>query len=128
MDIQTRQDVDRLVRTFYNKVREDFLLKPIFNTSIPREDLWEHHFVKLVDFWEAGLLRGTIYEGKPIGLHLWVDNITGRVITQKHFDRWLSLWKETVNQLFQGPVATKALQKADILGKSFYDKIMDART
>ena len=128
MDIETREDIDRLIRLFYTRVREDFFLKTPFNIAIPNDELWEHHFVKLIDFWESGLLQGkAIYEGKPIGLHLWVDNISGRIIEKVHFDRWLGLWDKTVDELFEGPVAEKAKSKAYKLGKVFFDKIMEAR-
>lgn len=127
MDITTREDIDRLIRVFYNKVRVDALLAPIFNTIISREELWEHHFIKLVDFWEAGLFQNIIYDGRPISLHLFVDHNTGRKIKQVHFDRWLELWNETIDELFEGQIADSAKRKAHKMGTKFHDKIIRSR-
>jgi hemoglobin len=50
-EIETRQDIERLVNTFYVEVRQDKLIGPIFDKMIQREEIWTHHLVKLADFW-----------------------------------------------------------------------------
>ena len=51
-DLENRDDVGRLVRTFYARVRKDEVLGPIFNGIITD---WETHLEKLTDFWNGNL-------------------------------------------------------------------------
>ena len=126
-DITTRADIDSLIRDFYTKVRADKYLGPIFNLVIQSDDIWEHHFEKLIDFWDANLLKGAKYDGRPVGLHLWVDNLTQRKITELHFETWLALWHETIDEKFNGTCAELAKSRAVSMGDTFYAKIMDVR-
>lgn len=90
IDLIDRNNIAYLVKTFYTKVQEDFFLKKVFNIAIP-DHLWEHHFEKLTDFWEVNLIQNGKYEGHPINIHLWADNISGRIIEEFYFERWLNL-------------------------------------
>ena len=55
-DITTREDVNTLVRTFYNAIRAHEVLAPFFETAITD---WDEHIEKLTDFWEASLFLKT---------------------------------------------------------------------
>ena len=52
--INSREEVSFLVRTFYAKVRQHEELGPIFNTIVHD---WEEHLERLTDFWEMVLLQ-----------------------------------------------------------------------
>ncbi len=52
--ITNREDVYFLVSTFYNKIKKDEFIGPIFLSAIPPND-WENHLEKLTDFWETNL-------------------------------------------------------------------------
>ena len=69
-DLKSREDVNRLVRTFYAKLQKNELLGPVFNGVI---DDWEHHFERLTDFWETNLFFVRKYHGKPTEQHIHVD-------------------------------------------------------
>ena len=126
-DIENRQDLDRLVRTFYLKVREEELLGPIFNTIIPNETAWEKHFGTLTDFWETNLFFRKRYKGNPLKAHREVDHQVNNSITQEHFGRWLNLWYATLDELFEGEKADQAKYRARNMSTFMFIKIFEAR-
>ncbi len=110
-DLKNRNDISILVHKFYSKVREDLLLGPIFNAHIAEND-WPKHLIKLTDFWETNLFGIAKFNGNPSKKHIEVDKNLGHTLEQKHFGRWLQLWLETIDELFEGQLATKAKQFA----------------
>ena len=109
--IQTREDVNQLVNAFYAKIRKDDLLGPIFNKHIPN-DHWPAHLDKLTDFWETNLFGVAKFKGNPTAKHRTVDADMDHSISQIHFGKWLQLWFETINELFEGELAEKAKNAA----------------
>ena len=59
--------IERLVRSFYVRVREDAILGPIFAAKI--ED-WEPHLQKMFAFWSSVALMSGRYHGQPMARHL----------------------------------------------------------
>ena len=57
-----------VVHGFYDAIRKDDLLGPIFNAVIPSEG-WGHHLEKMCDFWSSTLLRTGRYHGRPLPSH-----------------------------------------------------------
>ena len=109
--INDRADIDILVNCFYSKIRTDELLGPIFNSHIS-EDKWKEHLDKLTDFWETNLFGVAKFKGSPTQKHINVDKNLNYEIEQKHFDKWLQLWFETIDELFTGEYADKAKNSA----------------
>ncbi|MFT5914212.1 MAG: hemoglobin [Flammeovirgaceae bacterium] len=105
--IENRTDVSILVNTFYAKIRKDELLGSIFNGHIPT-DKWPEHLSKLTDFWETNLFVIAKFKGSPSKKHIQVDKNLGHTIEQTHFGKWLQLWFETIDELYEGELATKA--------------------
>ncbi|MGN7204683.1 group III truncated hemoglobin [Pedobacter sp. SAFR-022] len=103
-DIGNEDDVALLVHTFYAKVRADDLLGPIFEPII--KDNWAPHLNRMVDFWSTILLYTRKYKDDPMPKHLQLP------VEQRHFDRWLSLFNETLDALFAGEVAENAKLRA----------------
>lgn len=63
LSLCSEEDIDRLVRRFYGRVRQDDTLGPVFEAHVHD---WEQHMLDLVDFWSA-LLRGTRrFRGVPV--------------------------------------------------------------
>jgi len=110
-DIQNRKDVYLLVCSFYQNIRVDNLLGPIFNKMIQKEE-WPIHLNKLTDFWETNLFGIPKFKGNPTQKHLQTDATFNHAIDKAHFDRWLSIWGKTINSLFQGDLATRAQMSA----------------
>lgn len=118
-EIESRQDISHLVDTFYSKIRANELLGPIFNGRIP-EDQWPIHLSKLTDFWETNLFGIPKFKGSPTAKHISVDQSLNYGIETAHFDEWLGLWFETVDELFAGDLADKAKQTAHRMATGQY--------
>ena len=82
--------IERLVRGFYARVREDALLRPIFASRIVD---WEPHLQQMCAFWSSVALMSGRYHGQPMAKHLPLP------IDARHFDRWLELFGETAHDL-----------------------------
>lgn len=126
-EITTRFEVEELVRTFYQEIRKDGLLGPVFDHMIRSDEIWEHHFGKLTDFWEVNLLKQGKYEGAMIELHIWVDMQIGYKMKEDHFTRWLSIWHENLNKRFKGPAAELAHRRADAMGERILARVTKAK-
>lgn len=124
VQIENREDINLLVRTFYQKVRKDNVLGPIFNSIISD---WESHFIVLTDFWEAQLFLKRKYYGNPVVVHQEVDVKMNNSITSEHFGLWLNLWFETIDTLFEGETAWIAKNRAQKMSTMLFLKIFENR-
>ncbi|HEU5290480.1 MAG TPA: group III truncated hemoglobin [Cyclobacteriaceae bacterium] len=111
-DIKTRKDVEKMVVTFYDRVMEDELLSPVFINVY-----WPHHLPIMYDFWSSILLGDRSYNGSPMTKHIDL------VIKTEHFDRWLKLFKESMDDQFAGPVAQEAKTRAEAIATMFQYKM-----
>ena len=114
-DILSLEDVKLLVDTFYGKVREDKLIGPIFDERI--QDRWPQHLAKMYTFWQTVLLGEHTYYGSPFPPHAQLP------VEKDHFERWLSLFSETLGELFTGEVAQEAIWRANKMAEMFQFKI-----
>lgn len=114
-DILSLDDIKILVDTFYDKIRKNELLGPIFNERI--QDRWPEHLEKMYTFWQTVLLKEHTYFGSPFVPHaqLPVDNI--------HFNTWVGLFNETVDDLFEGRIAEEAKWRGAKMAEMFESKI-----
>jgi hemoglobin len=108
-------DIKTLVDSFYGKVRVDTLLAPIFNKVI--QDRWPEHLEKMYTFWQTVLLEDHTYYGSPFAPHAKLP------LTKQHFDRWLELFFETINEHFEGEKADEARWRANKMAEMFQYKI-----
>jgi hemoglobin len=119
VDIETRDDVERLVRAFYSKALTDPIIGFIF-TDVAKLDL-EAHVPQIASFWETILLGVPSYRGgafRPHAeLHFQVRLRSG------HFERWLFLWRETVDELFAGERAELAKAHALRVARAFLGRL-----
>lgn len=114
-DILTLDDVKNLVNTFYDKVREDELIGPIFNDRI--QDRWPEHLAKMYTFWQTVLLGEHTYYGSPFPPHAQLP------VERIHFEKWLELFYKTIDDLFTGEVAKEAKWRANKMAEMFQYKI-----
>lgn len=114
-EINTLPAVKKLVDKFYDKIREDALLAPIFNAII--KDNWPKHLEKMYKFWQTILLKEHTYYGAPFVPHAKLP------VEKKHFDRWLQLFQETLDQNFVGEAAQEAQWRANKMAEMFQLKI-----
>jgi hemoglobin len=114
-DIESRIDIELLVNEFYKQVQTDDLIGNIFNEII--KDQWPKHLSKMYSFWETVLLGNHTYSGAPFMPHAKLP------LEQKHFDRWLLLFSNTIDKHFEGPIADDAKARASKMAVMFFSKI-----
>lgn len=108
----TEEQLAEQVGRFYSRVREDALLGPVFDSVI---DDWPAHLVKLQAFWSSVMLSSGRYHGRPMPAHVrHADRIRPEM-----FERWLHLWRETADQVFDRDDADALVAKAARMGESF---------
>lgn len=107
-DIESREDIELLVRSFYDKVKTDETIGYIFNDIFKVN--WEKHFPVMFDFWENVLFFTGGYDGNPLQIHRHINKVVP--LTTAHFNQWNKLFAQTVDKLFEGPKATLAKQRA----------------
>jgi len=100
-----------LVAAFYARVRVDARLGPIFNDAI---DDWPEHLDKLAAFWSSVMLTSGRYKGQPVPAHMRHRTR----ITPELFDRWLTLWARTTDELMVPEAATILQAKAARIAQS----------
>ncbi|MFN8291077.1 MAG: group III truncated hemoglobin [Chitinophagaceae bacterium] len=121
-DIKNREDIERLVRTFYEQVKADPLIGPLF-TEIARIN-WEKHLPVMFDFWENTIFFTGTYTGNPMAAHQRLHQLAP--LKKEHFDRWLTLFTGTVDELFAGEKAILAKQRALSISTIMQIKITSA--
>jgi len=110
-DISTSADIRTLIDSFYEKVKADEVIGYIFN-DIAKVD-WPHHLPRMYAFWEFLLLGKDTYQGNPMEVHQKLNRIVP--LTEEHFDRWLKLFHDTVDEHFQGLVAQDAKTRSSLI-------------
>jgi hemoglobin len=120
-DIREPDDIRRLIDAFYALVRQDELLGPVFAARIP-DGHWPTHLDTMTRFWTAALLgQSAGYRGNPGAKHMYLP------IEKAHFTRWLALFGQTVDALFEGENAAEMKVRALKMGEMFQAKIASAR-
>jgi hemoglobin len=114
-DITTLEDIKILVDTFYTKVQKDDFIGPIFNGKIG--DRWPEHLEKMYRFWQTILLEVHTYNGSPFPPHKHLP------VDKAHFDRWMEIFTETLDQLYTGATADEAKLRAKNMADMFNYKI-----
>lgn len=94
-----------MVETFYERVRDDASLGPIFERSLRAP--WPEHLDRMVDFWATVLLGVPRFEGNPVARHRAIAELQ-----PEHFDRWLELFREVLDELFPEHIATDIYTRA----------------
>src|SRR3569832_2083488 len=88
-----------LVDAFYEAVRRDPELGPIFEQAIAEQG-WPEHLALLTDFWSSVMLASGVYKGNPMATHRRLLP----ALTPALFERWLALFGETADRLFIPPL------------------------
>jgi hemoglobin len=98
-----------LVDTFYERVRSDSEIGPIFVAAIAD---WRPHLDTMVKFWSSVALMSGTYKGKPIAAHMPLG------LTPHHFLRWLSLFEQTAHDVCPPKAATFFVARAQKIAQS----------
>ena len=107
----------KLVHGFYAKVREDAILGPIFEQRI-RD--WGPHLDRMVRFWSSVALMTGVYHGRPVPAHM------GLPVNWTHFERWLSIFRETAHEICPPAGAAHVIERAERIAQSLHFAVQDA--
>ncbi|TXF76090.1 group III truncated hemoglobin [Chryseobacterium sp.] len=121
--LETREDIELLVNKFYDKVGSDPTIG-FFFTDVAKVN-WNKHLPKMYAFWETLLFGQVSYKGNPMAVHFPVNE---KIPMEKfHFEHWLTLWTETVEENFSGEIADLAIYKATNIANLMAHKMDIAR-
>lgn len=79
--------IARVVQRFYDRVRDDERLGPLFASRIAD---WDRHLATMRDFWSAALNRTGRYAGRPLDAHRMIAGLA-----MADFERWLAIFRDT---------------------------------
>lgn len=102
----TDDDLTRVVHAFYERVRGDAQLGPVFAGAVAD---WPEHLATLSAFWSSVMLQRGTYKGNPMRVHRLLGP---ELVTPARFSRWLELWRETTNDLLTPEAAARLQEKA----------------
>lgn len=98
-DIQSREDLFKVVDLFYQKLFKDKDVQHFFVDFSEPENLKKHLMV-LVDFWDGILFHSGSYTKNAMQPH--VEKNKKVPFETKHFERWISLFFEAIDEQFTG--------------------------
>ena len=113
--------VRAVVDSFYARARQDEVIGPVFNRVIPTDE-WPEHLDKITDFWSSMLLATGRYMGRPRPKHIAIPELN-----DSHFQRWLTLFRMTVEELCPPDVAALFVERAETIGNNFRVRIAQFR-
>ncbi len=115
-DISNKEDIKIFVDAFYRKVRVDLLLGGVFAARI-KDDEWGHHLERMYSFWNTVLFSQKEYRGNPFAKHADLP------LQSQHFERWIDLFHQTIDEYFEGGKADEAKSRAKSIGAIFQAKL-----
>lgn len=107
-----------LVERFYEKVRRDAVLGPIFEARITD---WAPHLDRMVAFWSSVALMTGRYHGRPVPAH------TPLPVEGAHFERWLTLFRKTARETCTPAGAAHVIERAERIARSLNIAVEQAR-
>ncbi|ASV99535.1 group III truncated hemoglobin [Paraburkholderia aromaticivorans] len=101
----TEANIRELVYAFYERVRADALLGPVFDATLAGR--WDDHLPKMCTFWGSLVLGAKQYRGNVQQAHQPLEGIE-----PQHFSRWLYLFLDTVQSRYQPAAAVRFMEPA----------------
>ncbi len=99
----TEAMIEQLVHAFYEKVRADAVLAPIFDARIKD---WEPHLAQMCAFWSSVALMSGRYHGTPMVKHMPLP------VDAAHFDHWLDLFETSAREICPPAAAAHFVERA----------------
>ncbi len=106
----TEEMIHALVHGFYDKVRTDPALGPIFGRVIHD---WDPHLQKMCDFWSSVMLATGRFRGAPMPAHIRIPDIR-----PTHFARWLHLFRQAAVEICPPEAAQAFVTRAEMIAES----------
>lgn len=105
--------ISSFVDRFYDRVREDELLGPIFAERISD---WPAHLEQMKRFWRSVLHNSGEFTGSPMRKHVAIDGLD-----EHHFRRWLALFDETLRD---GEVHAEATERVASKARTIAESLL----
>ncbi|CUH78458.1 Group 3 truncated hemoglobin ctb [Tritonibacter multivorans] len=119
----TELQIDQLVRAFYTRVRKDVVLGPVFRRAVGTSDAaWREHEARIASFWRNALGLDRSFSGNPMMTHL-----NNSDVVPEQFPVWLSLFRETADDILPPQAAQGISELAERIGKSLAMGLMQFR-
>jgi hemoglobin len=119
-DIASRADIETLMNAFYKKALTDEKIGFFFTEVAPLN--MEVHLPLIVDFWETIVFGKAAYKGNVLEVHQHIHQLSS--FKPEHFERWVSLFQQTVNELFEGNHAELVKQRAESIATVMKIKLL----
>ena len=107
-----------LVHRFYERVRADAMLGPIFAARIAD---WGPHLARMVEFWSSVALMTGRYHGAPVPAHANLP------VTWDHFERWLALFRQTAHEVCPPQGADHVIAAAERIARSLHMAVQNTQ-
>lgn len=99
MDIESRDDLFKIVDLFYQKLFNDKDVQHFFVEFKEPENLKKHLMI-LVDFWDNVLFHSGTYAKNAMQPH--VEKNKSMPFTEIHFEKWIELLFASIDEQFKG--------------------------
>lgn len=123
-DIENREDLHKIVSTFYEKLFEDQIMRDFFIEFRDPESL-EKHLQVLVDFWDGILFDSGTYRKNAIQPHL--EKNKEIPFESIHFEQWMNLFSKSIDENFLGQVAETAKSRAQSIATVMQIKMIQLK-
>ena len=110
-DIETREDLENLLNEFYSVATRDEEIGHHF-----AELNLQTHLPVIINFWEKVLFGNPVYFGNPLAVHQTLHEKSPLLL--EHFQRWIEIFNQTVDELFVGKTAENAKLRAKMIAHS----------
>jgi len=111
-DLCTTEEITQMVHAFYERIRVDEVLGPIFNQNIHD---WDRHLATMVSFWSSLMIGAGTYDGTPMPRHAALPGLSADL-----FRRWLNLFDQTTSELPNQDMAGRAREYARRIARSLW--------
>lgn len=112
-DTITEEQINQLVDVFYQRVRGDERLGPLFDTRLAGK--WPEHLGKMKDFWSSVLLRTGRFKGRPMPAHMAITEAMS-----EDFKLWLAIFRPTAREIFTPEAAELVIEAAERIAQSLW--------
>jgi len=122
LDLDTPQNIDSFVASFYEKLLKDDIMAPIF-LSDANIDV-SAHLPTISLYWQKMLWGDRQYDTNMMKKHRAV-NVKKRFKTM-HYQRWIGYFEQTAKESFAGEYTEKALRIANAVIHNMESRMVDA--
>ena len=113
----TKENINKLVITFYTKVLKDEKISPFFIEKLGadmKSEIWQKHITLLTNFWFTISFGRGEYIGSPFAPHMQISGLD-----RESFERWLKLFFEALDKIYVEDIALKFKERASIIASNF---------